>query len=294
MNPSTSVHIQQGAVNKVQTGDLLELMIDHVDSIVASAQFQNYLNCMAHFPTYSIRNTLLIFHQCPQATHVAGYNAWLSMGRHVKQGESAIRIIAPCRVVLEETGQTVTRYKRVSVFDVSQTEGDPLPELNVLPDLDGDCPFLEQAENGLCQATGYKVFRKSLNEDSKGFCNYLFKAIVLDSNLSDLQAFQSLIHEMAHVYLHGPLFSLDTPSDFERLLIQKRSLRETEAEAVSYLVCARFGLDCSGHSFPYIARWKKNEQFLKESLKRIQDTSNAIVEILKDSFSSQTISKTNN
>lgn len=277
-------------LEKSNVEELLQELILNVDAITSSKQYREYLKVVTRFPTYSVHNLLLIFKQFPQATFVAGYATWKSFGRHVKKGEKGIKILAPMtqtQKIIDEATQVATiettvAFRRVSVFDISQTEGRPLPKIMGPKALQGNCTFFDDAKNRLETALGYRVQYATLESGATGKCSYDSKAIYIHNACDPLQAFKTMIHECAHVFLHEKL-RLHTPeSDFEKLLATKQSIREMEAESVSYIVCTRLGIDCSEYSFPYIALWKKKESFLAQSLKRITNISLTMIQLLDD------------
>jgi antirestriction protein ArdC len=230
----------------------------------------------ARFHTYSWGNVLLILGQNPAASRVAGYRTWQSLGRQVKRGEKAIRIIAPAyyqkrerdEQTGEETERQVTFFRSASVFDVSQTDGDPLPEVPV-PVLDSDAgaelyAHLEGVAltEGLRVTIGHEAFFK--REQMMGFYERENRSIYL-REASQLQKTKTLAHELAH---HFAEHKVSGPAS------------ETEAEAVSYIVLAHHGLDSGERSFAYIATWSKDRAVLKAALATIQSVSTTIIDRL--------------
>ena len=247
-----------------------------VHGIQDSEAFRAYLTAQAKFHHYSWGNVLLIISQCPEATRVAGYKTWQSMGRQVKKGEKAIRIIAPAYYKRkerdEQTGedieQQVTFFRGASVFDLSQTEGQPLPEVTV-PVLDSNAgeelyARLEAVAltEGLRVTVGHESFMQRAT--MMGFYEPVSRAIYL-RDAAQLQKTKTLAHELAH---H---FAKHTVSGSES---------ETEAEAVSYVVLTHHGLDSGTRSFPYIATWSKDKSVLKAALAVIQTVSTTIIDRL--------------
>lgn len=265
---------------------LLELLEAGVRRITDSKEYRQALDLMRRFPSYSIRNTVLIFQQMPQATFVAGYQKWKKdFGRQVKKGEKGIRILAPCTYTqrIEENGivreEKYTGFRTISVFDISQTEGKPLPQGVQPVELQGDCPDFDTARDCIEQLTGYSVIVCDPEDGTvNGQCSYREKTISLSERLEKKQAFKTLLHESAHALLHE---GLDVPADdYALLLAQSQPLREVEAESVSFIVCKALGIDSDDYSFPYIAHWQKNERFLPQSLERIANTSRMLIEML--------------
>ncbi|EJW97244.1 LtrC-like protein, partial [gut metagenome] len=145
-----------------------------------------------------------------------------------------------------------------------------------------DCQIFEEAKKRLENALGYSVQFANLEKGATGKCSYESKTILISETSDSLQAFKTMIHECAHVFLHERIRLHPPTNDFEKLLVAKQSIREMEAESVSYIVCTRLGIDCSEYSFPYIASWKKKESYLAQSLKRITNISLTIIQLLDD------------
>jgi antirestriction protein ArdC len=188
--------------------------------------------------------------QRPEATRVAGFNAWLKVGRAVRKGERGIAILAPCVYKSprdeedqeDEVSSRVLRgFKVVHVFDVAQTEGEPLPEIARRLDSADDYPVLERLR-AVAAVLGYTVAREDLGSSTNGDCNFVAKRIRVHSEVSDAQAVKTLVHELAHAVLHDGM-----PLD--------RARAELEAESVAYMVCSEVGVDSGGYSFGYLAGW---------------------------------------
>jgi antirestriction protein ArdC len=238
-----------------------------VQSIVTGDDWQRMLKTAAKFHRYSFHNTLMIFLQRPDATLVAGFNRWKSLGRSVKRGQKGIAILAPCKYLTkieddhgeEKTLQQVRGFRVVHVFDISQTEGDELPDLDAVRPklLDGDAP--DGIWDGLArhaQSVGYEVIRHQRGSEN-GYCDFLKKQIAVRPDVSDAQAVKTLIHELGHALLHseGPVAS--------------REAAEVEVESVAYIVCDALGLETGGYSFPYVARWAEgSDEAVKQSAER--------------------------
>ena len=243
-----------------------------------SETLENYLSFLAKFPHYSFSNCMLIAQQCPDATHVAGYNKWKQLGRHVKKGEKAIRILAPLigkdkATDSQDSDQTAERkprgFRAVGVFDISQTEGKDLPQAAALEGaIEGDpgeaASRLEKlvASNGI-SLTYAEPDRGALGTSSGG-------KIVIRPGLSPADNFSVLLHELAHELLHKGERRNDTD----------RTVRETEAEAVAFTVCRALGIDSRTRSSDYIALHRGDSKVLSESLKYIQHTASYMIEQL--------------
>lgn len=259
-----------------QMYEITKQLEEGVKELFTSERYKEYLKTMSKFYNYSFNNTVLIALQRPEATLVAGYSAWQkNFHRQVKKGEKGIQIIAPSQrkekevvekfdpetnePILGPDGQpetevvehVVSDFRVVRVFDVSQTYGEPLPEI-AIPDL------TEQVQN-------FPLFLQAVKElspvlirfgetggEEKGYYSNKGKEIVVKEDMSESQTIKTLIHEIAHAKLH------------DRELLEKageekdQRTKEIEAESIAYAVCQYFGLDTSDYSFPYIAGWSDN------------------------------------
>lgn len=236
-----------------------ELLEQGVEGIFESGRMAEYLEVMGRFHNYSARNCVLILMQMPEATHVAGYKAWQQkFHRQVRKGEKAITILAPIprKVTIRETDKLTGEvtdhehvwmaYRAVSVFDVSQTDGEELPEIST--DLTGDVEGFEE----LCQkvaacATLPVEFDVEISDpECKGFCSHSEHRIGIRGGMSQAQTLKTLVHETAHSILHG--------EEGEQHGIE-RKLREVQAESVAFVVCKALGIDTGDYSFGYVAAW---------------------------------------
>ncbi len=247
-----------------------------------SESLQSYLSVMARFHRYSPQNCLLIAIQRPTATYVAGFHKWKQLGRRVKKGEKGIAIFAPMvykRKAEEDTGnrtseepaeQTVQHlvgFKVVHVFDVEQTEGDPLPEFErVTGDPGHWLARLEQVVRGSGIELSYEECRGGAEGFSRG------GSIVVRSGLPDAEKFFVLVHEYAHELLHQG----------ERRKETSKTVRETEAEAVGFVVSQAIGLDACSHARDYIHLYRGDAETLQESMHFIQRTAARIIDELRD------------
>lgn len=260
-----------------------------VSDIFQSGQYAAYLTAMSKFHHYSFGNTMLIFMQCPNATNVAGYHDWRrNFGRQVKRGERGITILAPCpyrrKEEVEEDAsdgspatsvQWVQRmgFRTVTVFDVSQTEGKPLPEL--VKKLTGDVAQYESMVAALRSISPYPISMESFPGGAYGCCNFVERRILVQPDMSQIQTIKTMIHEVSHAKLHAP------PEKTEELPQHKqRFVREMEAESVAYVVCQHFGIDTSDYSFGYVAGWSHGKELsqLRESLDLIRNTAAELID----------------
>ena len=263
-----------------------------------SEKYKSYLSTMSKFHNYSFNNTLLIALQKPEATLVAGYKAWQkNFERHVNKGEKAIRILAPAPYKIkeerdkldpvtgemmfdengmpqkEETEVTIPAFRAVSVFDVSQTDGKPIPELEaqeLLSTVEGYEDFVQ----ALMNVFPVPVSFEDIPGDSKGYFDTVEKRIAVQKNMSESQTLKTMVHEVAHSMLHDKEVnqSMDVPA-------KDRNTKEVEAESVAFTVCQHFGIDTSEYSFGYIAGWSSGRDMkeLKNSLDTIRRIASELI-----------------
>ncbi|MDQ3547830.1 MAG: ArdC family protein [Chloroflexota bacterium] len=253
----------------------LRTLDEGIASILDSDAFARYLDVMSRFHHYSFGNVMLILAQQPDATQVAGYRRWQQLGRQVKKGEQGIRILVPHKRVVElEKGEETTIVRSFgvgSVFDISQTDGDPLPEppaVQEIREATDTGAALYRALETYVSAQGLTVVREEL---ARGYGYYapLRKQIGIDSRLVGDQATKTLAHETAH-------FVADHRCGMPR------EDAETVAESAAYVVLQHYGLDSSGYTFAYVARWAEDRAVLTRNLSAIQQTSHAIIAGIED------------
>ena len=280
----------------------IDELVDGVDDAQASAEFQEWLDVQSRFHDYSSRNTLLIQRQCPEATKVAGYRTWQEeFDRHVTEGESAIWIWAPIITTRcpecenspsyhadsdceydetppEEWSEGLVGFKPAPVFDISQTEGEPLPELvtEATGDADDLLPRLKVIADDLGVTVRIVSEADWTHGEAKGICEQLSlidmqPLVEVRDRPNDADIAHTLVHEYAHALLH-----FDVDDDTER------SKREVEAEAVAYVVGRYCGLDTSGSAF-YLAAWESDDPaVVRDRLDRISRTATEIIDVLED------------
>lgn len=291
---------------------LTEQLEKSIQDFMESEKYKAFLSSMAKFHNYSLNNQILIAVQKPDSTLCAGYTTWQKQNRYVKKGEKGIRIICPSpykkeylKDVIDKTtgkpellsdGRTkqeivqkvIPFFKVGYVYDISQTEGQPLPEIADI--LEGDLDEgLKSLKEAMLQASPVPVCFQPIDGETNGFYSPAAGEIVVDSTLSEKQSLKTLIHETAHALLHNPEASSSQPT---------RETKEVEAESVAYVVCQYFGLDTSDYSFGYIAGWSsgKGTPELKASLENIRNTSNEIISnveqiLIKKETLEQTVSQ---
>lgn len=241
--------------------EIIERLQNGVREIFEGDNFKHYLEVMAKFHTFSSYNWQLIYEQCPNATKLAGYVQWKKdFNRHVKKGEKAIRILAP------RFGKGGMRgFKEVCIFDISQTEGEELPDVYVsYKNLQESCSHYKKLYDAFMEISPLPIFFDIL-DGYNGIC-YFDKKIAINKGLSQSQTIKTIIHEIAHAILH-------TNSDADKYT------KEVEAESVAYAVCSFFKIDSSDFSFGYVANWSKDKQLdiLRSSLETITETANKII-----------------
>ena len=270
-----------------------------IQSVFESDRYQEYLTVMGRFHSYSMNNTILIMLQKPDASYVAGYKTWESMGRYVKKGEQGIQILVPClykkkeemevsdldrkekedavsdaddkekEPVKEQQEILYTYFRPAAIFDISQTEGNPLPEL--APELQGRVPEYKMLLEALKEAAPVPIRFEAWDARKKGHYDLMKKEIVIKEGMSEQQTIKTAIHETAHSILHA-----------EPKQVKDAAAMEVEAESIAYVVCQHYGLDTSEYSFGYLAGWSSNKELpeLKSSLQSIQQTSHDLIERL--------------
>ena len=285
-------NIEEGIQNLFQSGDL--------------EKYQAYLRTVSRFHRYSVNNQMLIFAQCPHATLVAGYQKWQNQfSRHVLRGEKGITIIAPTpykikveqekldpdtkQPLLDADGKTITEEKEVQipmfrpvkVFDVSQTDGKPLPERVQSPiaELTGNVEHYEAFMDALKLVSPVPIEMKPLTNDLDGFFSPSKQSIALRSGMSEVQTVCAAVHEIAHSKLHNYAMQPDSqPKD--------SNTEEIEAESIAYTVCAYFGIETSANSFGYVATWSKDKDVkaFRASLDTIRKTSSELISGVEQHF----------
>ena len=281
-----------------QLKEISERLEQGVKEIFTSERYTEYLNTMSKFHNYSFNNTLLITMQKPEATLVAGYQAWQKkFNRHVKRGEKGIQIIAPTPVrekqeiekidpdtqepIIGEDGQPETeivemiipRFRVATVFDVSQTEGEPIAELEV-PELTGSVQFYDTFMQALQNISPVSIRMMNVEGEAKGYYHQTEKYIAIKEDMSNVQTMKTGVHEVSHALLHDR-----EVMDAEGVL-KDQTTKEVEAESIAYIVCNHFGLDTSEYSFTYIASWceSRDMKALKASMDTIRKTSAEVIE----------------
>ncbi len=271
-------------------------------------KYRNYLRTMSRFHNYSLNNQALIHLQRPDATLVAGYNRWRDkFSRHVLRGEKGITIIAPTpykkkieqekldpdtklpildadgKVMTEEKEIEIPMFRPVKVFDYAQTDGKPLPERVASPvaNLTGSVENYEAFMEALRRSSPVPVEVKPLSADMDGYFSPKSQSITLREGMSEVQTVSAAVHEIAHAKLHN--YGLQQAAERKA---KSRNTEEVEAESVSFMVCAYFGIETGANSFGYVATWSKNAELpeFRASLDTISKTANGIITDVEKHF----------
>lgn len=271
-------------------------------------KYRNYLRTMSRFHNYSLNNQALIHLQRPDATFVAGYNRWRDkFSRHVLRGEKGITIIAPTpykkkieqekldpdtklpildadgKIVTEEKEIEIPMFRPVKVFDYAQTDGKPLPERVASPvaNLTGSVENYEAFMEALRRSSPVPVEFKPLSADMDGYFSPKSQSITLREGMSEVQTVSAAVHEIAHAKLHN--YGLQQPEERRH---KSRNTEEVEAESISFMVCAYFGIETGANSFGYVATWSKNAELpeFRASLDTIGKTANGIITDVEKHF----------
>ena len=271
-------------------------------------KYRNYLRTMSRFHNYSLNNQALIHLQRPDATLVAGYNRWRDkFSRHVLRGEKGITIIAPTpykkkieqekldpdtklpildadgKIVTEEKEIEIPMFRPVKVFDYAQTDGKPLPERVASPvaNLTGSVENYEAFMEALRRSSPVPVEVKPLSADVDGYFSPKSQSITLREGMSEVQTVSAAVHEIAHAKLHN--YALQQPEERRH---KSRNTEEVEAESISFMVCAYFGIETGANSFGYVATWSKNAELpeFRASLDTISKTANGIITDVEKHF----------
>ena len=270
---------------------------DGIKELFQSESYAQYLQTMSRFHHYSVNNQVLIHMHKPDATLVAGFNKWKNQfGRNVIKGEHGIKIIAPTpfkkkieqekldpdtqlpmldadgKIITEEKTIQIPMYKPVTVFDVSQTEGKPLPQL--AHDLSGNVANYDVFMEALRRSSPVPISVEVMGGGMDGYFDLEHQDIAIREGMSEVQTVSAVIHEMAHALLHNR--TKDTEEKTPEL---SRSTEEVQAESISYAVCAYYGIATGDNSVGYIASWSKDKTLpeLRESLEVISKTADGLI-----------------
>ena len=276
-----------------------------IKELFESEKYMRYLSVMSRFHRYSVNNTMLIYMQKPDATLVAGYNKWKNQfERHVKKGEHGITIIAPTpfkkkieeqkldpdtkapildaegKAVMEEREVEIPMFRPVKVFDVSQTDGKPLPEL--ASSLSGNVQNYEVFMEALRRSAPVPLSVEPMAANMDGFFSPDQQRIAIRAGMSEVQTVSAAVHEIAHSKLHNYAKAQEEAAragDKEPPKKKDRNTEEVEAESISYAVCQYYGIQTSENSFGYIANWSQGKELpeLRASLETINKAAGELI-----------------
>lgn len=244
-----------------------------VEALVTGDDWTAMLTAAAKFHDYSFNNVMLIYCQRPEATHVAGYRRWQSLRRQVRKGEKSIKILAPVIYKRDTDYNTATAddakparvlrgFKVASVFDIAQTDGEPIPDVAPVL-LTGTAEGWDMLAAQI-HAAGYQLDRADCSP-ANGITNYVTRTVSVRPGLEPAQAIKTLAHELGHVMMHKPEPDVD------------RRRQEVEAESVAYLVTATLGINAGSYTFPYVARWAAgNTALIAATASRVIETARTI------------------
>lgn len=280
---------------KAEMEEITSKLEKGVKDIFDGANYQQYLNFCAKLPRYSVNNQILIMMQKPDATMCQSFTNWKEVNRHVRKGEKGIRILAPApykmqkeqekvdasgKTVLDKDGEpvketvevTINAFKPVSTFDVSQTEGEPIPTPGV-DELTGSVEGYETLLAAIKDVVPVPISFEQIDSGAKGFYHLEENRIVVQEGMSEAQTVKTLLHEASHQALHSKE-AMDSAGEKK-----SKNQKETEAESVAYVVCQHYGIDTSDYSFPYVATWSADKEVpeLKASLDTIRRTASEFI-----------------
>ena len=276
------------AKNDDKLKELLERAEQGTKEVFESDKYRLYLATMAKFHSYSSRNSLLILLQKPEASYVAGYTAWQKkFNRQVQKGEKGIQIIgytpkkidveqekkdssgkaiigADGKPVMEKVTKQIPAFMPVYVYDVSQTAGEPLPQL--INELDGSVEVYQDLLQAIKEVSPFPISFEDIQGGAKGYCDPANQKIVVNQGMSEAQTIKTSIHEVTHADLHAPELNLALNDRTDR------RTREIEAESTAFVVCNHYGIDTADYTFPYLATWSSTKELkeLQSSLDTIQ------------------------
>ena len=304
---------EQKQTNRERLREITESIEQGIKELFESDKYMEYLRVMSRFHSYSRNNVMLIKMQMPGATRVAGFNKWRDQfGRHVKKGEKSIKIIAPTpykkkieeikrdpdtkaplldkdgKAIMEEKEVSIPMFKVVSVFDVSQTEGRPLPQL--ASDLIGNVQDYEIFMEALRRSSPVPMEVRPIRESMDGYFDPEKQCIVIREGMSEVQTVSAAIHEITHSKLHNyekeRLSAAAGEKGQEPPKPKDRQTEEVEAESVSYAVCQYYGIETGENSFGYIVGWSSGKELpeLKASLDTIQKTASSLISDIDRNF----------
>ena len=280
-----------------------------VKDIFSSDNYKEYLNFCAKLPRYSVNNQILIMLQKPDATMCQSFTGWKDMNRFVRKGEKGIRILAPApykmqkeqdktdasgKAILDKDGEpvketveiTVNAFKPVSTFDISQTEGEPVPTVGV-SELTGSVEGYETLLAAIKEVVPVPISFEQIDSGAKGYFHLEENRIVVQEGMSEAQTVKTLLHEASHQALHSRE-AMEQSGDKK-----SKNQKECEAESVAYVVCQHYGIDTSDYSFAYVATWSADKEVpeLKASLDTIRRTAADLIVKIDEKVQSRSVTQ---
>lgn len=284
-------------------GDIIEDLKTGVAELMTSDRYKNFLDFRSSLYQYSYNNCLLIAVQNPDATMIGSFNFWKANNRYVKKGEKGLLILAPVTAkkqveeylfnkdhtpVLNEKGEHVKQpvdktyvagFKLTSVFDISQTDGEPIPD--ILSKLSGNSPKAEVLVNTITSISEIPISYENITSGANGYYEPDEKnpRIVIKKGMSMDQTAKTLIHEYTHSKLHNDI------NEYRK----SRDEAEIQAESTAYVVSKHFGLDTSEYSFGYVSHWAqgKDLESMQETLKIVSDTAKIIINEIENKLAAE-------
>ena len=265
--------------------DITEQLEQGVKDVYESERYKAYLDFMSKFYDYSVNNIILIMMQKPNASLVAGNQAWKTkFNRQVKKGEKGITILAPCpkkftKIIENEDGTKeekevkYTTFRACTVFDISQTEGEDVP--NYMDMLNDSVDNYEEMIRNLQTISPVPISFEDITNGANGYFHQIEKRIAIANGMSELQTIKTMIHEISHAMLHDHEEGIEKDAD--------RRTKEVQAESIAYTVCKMIGLETSDYSFGYVAGWSKGKEVkeLNASMEIIRKTAKEIYDQLR-------------
>lgn len=271
-----------------------------VQDVFASDDYKKLLNVMAQMPHYSVNNQILIMLQNPEATMCNSFTGWKKQNRFVRQGEKGIRILAPApyqmekeqekvgadgKTILDKDGEPITEkvkvtinaFKPVSTFDISQTDGEPIPQLGVA-ELVGNIEGYGTLMEAIKEASPVPINFENIESGAKGYYHMADHRIAIQEGMSEAQTVKTALHEIAHAKYH----SIEAT---EKGANQKtKAQKECEAESIAFVCAAHYGLNTSDYSFGYVAGWSSGKETpeLKASLQIIKQGASEIIDAIDE------------
>ncbi len=281
---------------KKELDEMTSKLEQGVQDVFASDDYKKLLNVMAQMPHYSVNNQILIMLQNPEATMCNSFSGWKKQNRFVRQGEKGLRILAPApyqmekeqekvgadgKRILDKDGEPVTEkvkitvnaFKPVSTFDISQTDGEPLPQLGVA-ELVGNIEGYGTLMEAIKEASPVPINFENIESGAKGYYHMADHRIAIQEGMSEAQTVKTALHEIAHAKYHS-IEATEKGADQKT-----KAQKECEAESIAFVCAAHYGLNTSDYSFGYVAGWSSGKETpeLKASLQTIKQGASEIID----------------